>query len=287
MWIALTLTCALSLAVSDTLAKSALKSSASAATVGWLRIALTVPFTLPLLLFIEIPELDSVFWAALLGAMPFEVMAMVLYARALKASPMSLTLPFLSLTPVFLLGVGLLILGEAIPAHGGIGIILITVGGYSLNFSHRKHGWLGPVRAIGKEPGSVMMICVALLFSLTASLLKVGINHSSALFYAAIYYSATALVAIPVGLTGIRSVPKAEYPKIAGAGVLMALMLVTNMLALAQAEVAYVVSVKRTSLLFGVFIGWRIFSEENIKERITGAALMLAGFVIVVLSWQS
>jgi len=284
MWIALALICALSLAVSDSLTKSALRSGASAASLGWLRVVVAVPFTLPILLFIDMPEIDRVMWATLLCAMPFEVLAMVLYARALKASPMSLTLPFLSLTPVFLLGVGRIILGEAIPAQGIVGIALITAGGYSLNFSHRRYGWLGPLRAVWREPGSVMMICVALIFSVTASLLKVGVNHSSALFYASIYYAATALSALPIGIAGLRGIPRAQYAKIGGAGVLMALMLVTNIAALSMAEVAYVISVKRTSLLFGVLMGWAVFKEEDIKERLAGAALMLAGFVIVVLS---
>jgi len=285
MWIALALICALSLAGSDALTKSALNRGAGAATLGWLRIALSVPFTLPLLLFIDMPLLDMTFWTALLAAMPFEVLAMVLYAKALKESPLSLTLPFLSLTPVFLLVVGWLILGETIPARGMAGIALITVGGYALNFSHKKYGWLGPVRAIGREPGSVKMIVVSLLFSVTASLLKLGIEHSSALFYASVYYAVTAIVAIPAAsISGLRSLPRADYPKLAGAGILMALMLVTNMVAIELAKVAYVISIKRTSMLFGAFIGWLVFRESGIRERLTGAALMLAGFAIIVLS---
>lgn len=288
MWLVLTLICALSMAGSDSLIKSALKGGAGAATLGWLRVALSVPFTLPILLYIEIPGLDNTFWAVLLGAMPFEVLAMVLYARALKASPLSLTLPFLSLTPVFLLIVGRLILGESIPAWGKAGIALIAVGGYALNFSHKQYGWAGPIKAIWREPGSVMMICVALIFSVTASLLKIGIEHSSALFYAAIYYAATAIAALPAaGISGISSIPRTQYPKLAGAGFLMAIMLVTNMVALDLSKVAYVVAVKRTSLLFGVLMGWMVFSERDIRERLTGAALMLSGFVIVVLSSQA
>jgi drug/metabolite transporter (DMT)-like permease len=61
-------------------------------------------------------------------------------------------------------------------------------------------------------------------------------------------------------------------------------MLVTHVVSVSMTEVAYMVSVKRTSLLFGVVLGYLLFREGRIRERFAGAALMLAGFVLVVLS---
>jgi uncharacterized membrane protein len=47
-------------------------------------------------------------------------------------------------------------------------------------------------------------------------------------------------------------------------------------------KVAYMISVKRTSLLIGVLYGYFLFREENIRGRFLGALLMFAGFVLVV-----
>ncbi len=47
-------------------------------------------------------------------------------------------------------------------------------------------------------------------------------------------------------------------------------------------NVAYTVAVKRTSLLIGTVYGFLLFRQLNMRERLLGAILMLAGFVVVV-----
>jgi uncharacterized membrane protein len=54
------------------------------------------------------------------------------------------------------------------------------------------------------------------------------------------------------------------------------------MVAMSLAKVAYVISVKRMSLLIGVFYGYLFFKEKNIRERLFGATLMFIGFLMVV-----
>ena len=59
-------------------------------------------------------------------------------------------------------------------------------------------------------------------------------------------------------------------------------MAATHMLAMNLTKVAYMISVKRLSLIIGIMYGYFLFREENIKERLLGAVLMLIGFVLVV-----
>jgi uncharacterized membrane protein len=47
--------------------------------------------------------------------------------------------------------------------------------------------------------------------------------------------------------------------------------------------VPYVIAIKRLSIIFMVLYGTIIFSENEIKKRLTGAALMVAGAVIILL----
>ena len=54
------------------------------------------------------------------------------------------------------------------------------------------------------------------------------------------------------------------------------------MVAMSIAKVAYVISVKRMSLLIGVFYGYLFFKEKNIRERLSGAMLMFVGFLMIV-----
>jgi uncharacterized membrane protein len=54
------------------------------------------------------------------------------------------------------------------------------------------------------------------------------------------------------------------------------------MIAISLAKVAYVISVKRMSLIIGVLYGYLFFKERQIGERLIGASLMFIGFIMVV-----
>jgi len=56
------------------------------------------------------------------------------------------------------------------------------------------------------------------------------------------------------------------------------------MLALQSAFVAYVIPVKRLSIVFGVIFGHFIFKEKHIKERFIGAAIMLIGIFLIAMA---
>jgi len=180
-WVSLSLISAFTLATSDAFTKRALTSS-NEYIVAWLRLIFSLPLLFVIFLFIPIPELDKEFYVAFFLSLPLEILSIVLYIKALRISPLSLTLPFLSLTPVFLIFVSYIILGERVSLWGGMGILLIASGSYTLNISKIKEGIFEPLRAITREKGSVLMIAVALIYSLTSSLGKMAIGHSSPYF---------------------------------------------------------------------------------------------------------
>ncbi len=49
------------------------------------------------------------------------------------------------------------------------------------------------------------------------------------------------------------------------------------MSAMSLARVAYMIAIKRSGLLIGSVYGFIFFRERNIRERLSGAALMFAG----------
>ncbi|MBN1140656.1 MAG: EamA family transporter [Deltaproteobacteria bacterium] len=285
IWLPLTLLCALALATSDALTKKALPGR-DEYLVLWLRLLLALPFLLIPLAFIPIPDLGPDFLPTVLLALPLEALAAICYIRALKLSPLSLTLPFLALTPVFLLVVPFLVLGERISAGGAIGILLVAIGAYLLHFDKARCNWLEPFRAIGRERGSLYMILVALIYSVTSTLGKKAIGASSPLFFAACYFPALTLILTPPALRGgIISGPKPAATRLLRAMLLPAccygVMVLTHMTAISIAPVAYMISVKRLSLLIGIYYGHRLFGEPGIRERALGTAVMIAGVTLI------
>jgi uncharacterized membrane protein len=95
------------------------------------------------------------------------------------------------------------------------------------------------------------MLCVSFIYAFTATIGKLAITHSNPYFFGVIYnMSLTASI-------------------------------FSHMLAISMTHVAYMISLKRTSLLFGVIYGAVLFKEEKIAERLTGAAIMITGVFLI------
>jgi len=287
LWILFTLISAFTLATSDALTKKAL-SAHNEYLIAWLRLLFSLPLLISTLFFIPVPPLDNHFYRAFLTALPLEIVAIIFYIKALKVSPLSLTLPFLSLTPVFLIIVPYIILGEKVSVIGALGVLFIAVGGYTLNIKEFKKGVLEPFIAIKKEKGSIFMIVVALIYSFTSPLGKRAIEHSSPIFFGATYITLLVIVLTPIALYKGRDELRFIFNN--GAlrtsilpGFLQSAMIISHMIAMSMTKVAYMIAVKRLSLLIGIFYGYLFFKESGIKERMLGTILMLTGFVLIVL----
>ena len=286
LWIVLSLISAFSLATSDALTKKIITPS-NEYVIAWLRIVYSLPALIAAMVLTPVPSLDGTFFLTFCAALPLEVLAILLYYKALRISPLSLSLPFLSFTPVFLMLFSRVIMGEAVSLIGGVGIALIALGGYGLNLSSLRTGPLGPLKAVLRGRGSMYMLVVALIYSVTSVLGKLAITHSSPAFFGVTYYFALAICLLPVivFLSGGRRFV-AELRGTARAALLPgafdAVHSVTHFFAVSMANVAYMISIKRLSLIIGSVYGFVLFGERNVRERLVGAVLMFAGFVIIV-----
>jgi drug/metabolite transporter (DMT)-like permease len=132
------------------------------------------------------------------------------------------------------------------------------------------------------------MILVAVIYAVTSTLGKRAIEQSSAIFFGASYFSALTLLLAPVAVLAPRR-EKGTLPLLAAVkasalpGIAYGVMILSHMLALSLTKVAYMISVKRLSLLIAVVFGYLFFRERGIAERLLGATLMFAGFVLIVL----
>lgn len=285
-WVLYALLSAFFLATSDALTKKAVKDE-DEYLVAWFRLFFTLPVLLPILFLIPRPETDNTFYTAFLTALPLEVITVFLYVKALKSSPLNLTLPFLSLTPLFLTFISYIIAGERVSIEGLIGIVAIVSGGYTLNVEMSRSGILEPLKAIFREKGSLMMIIVAFIYSFTSSLGKVALEHSSPLFFGMSYFSVLTIISAPPSLwMGRRNLvgflSRKVYLRLLMPGLFYGLMVIFHMLALDLTKVAYMISVKRLSLVIGVVYGYLFFKEEKFSQRLLGTVLMLTGFIILV-----
>lgn len=285
MWVLYALLSALSLSSADAVSKKVLER-ADESVVAWSRFLFAAPFLLVLLFWVPIPSLSGTFWTIILILIPIELVALVLYIRAIKISPLSLTVPFLSLTPAFLILTGYIMMGEKVNATGALGIGLIVLGTYLMHAGGLGAGWKAPFKAVLKEPGSVLMIGVAFLYSFTSILGKMAILESSPAAFSVVYYLVLTVAFAPVvGWRARSHLPqlKLHAPALLAIGLLEACMILFHAAAIAQTQVAYMIAVKRTSLLFSVLFGGLFFREVEIRRRFAGSLLMVLGVAVITL----
>jgi drug/metabolite transporter (DMT)-like permease len=316
MWVLLTLLTAVCTALRDAASKQATRWVHPVVVGFWLALIPAVALGVVVLVAGVGPHSlkalgQNGFVPALIVSGTINAVATPLIVWALGRSDLSLVAPLTSLTPLFMLVTGALILGERPSPAGGIGVSVIVVGAYLLNLSDRRISMTGPLLALFRDPGARAMLLVAFLYSISAAYDKVGVEASSPVFWAAAIQATVALALAPLAARTLwRDArrqdtdpirPAAEAPAnrgtgrlsnrhlgpgtaIALAGGVMAIGLVAQNTALTLTLAAYVIAVKRTSTLFGVLFGHVFFHEQRIRERAVGAVVMLAGFLLVTLA---
>ena len=285
LWLFYALLTAISVATLDMLCKRVM-ADLDEYLVSLIRWGYSLPFLLLVLPFIEIPKLGPGFWLAVVILVPLEIVAIILYMRSIKLSPLSLTIPFQALTPVFLLLTSFLMLRESPDISGFIGIILVSLGTYLLNFHRIDQGVLEPLRAIWREKGSILMIIVAFIYSITSNLGKLAVLNSAPVFFGVIYFFILTGALLPVVLIRSRGDIVQVFSRPGSfllIGLFSAMMIIFHFLSIELIEVAYMISVKRSSMLFSIIYGGLIFKEFNIRERLIGSSVMIAGVVLITL----
>ncbi len=231
--------------------------------------------------------LDQWFWIATAGSVTINAVTSVLYMHAVQTSPLSLVLPIVTLSPVFLLLTSPLINHEMPSALGIFGIILTTCGTYALNLHKASEGVFAPITSLWKEKGTRSMLLVAILWGVSAPLDKLAILHADPYWYTAIANLCLAVVLFPLMLRFGQT--KLAFSKkglryLTPIGFLAAASSLCQFTAFSMILVPYAVGIKRTSVLWGVAWGKLIFKEERFRARLVAAILMVAGTVLILIA---
>ena len=248
--------------------------------------ATPIPLLFGILLFTDsIPSLGPQYIPALLLGGALNVLALFQFMRALQASDMSLAIPFVSFTPIFLLFTSPLLVGDMPNGQDMVGILCIVAGAYLLQIQSTDQGWLAPFKAIIQQPGPRRMLSVALIYSLTSNFDKIGVQNSSPLFWSlSISSMMTVGFVIMLYLLPRPNIPTPSTNTLGilfAIGLFQALGLFFHNTALSVGAVPSVIAVKRSSILFATLWGIMFLREEQGKERLAGTVLMVIGIGIL------
>ena len=238
------------------------------------------------LLITGIPTLTNMFWVWAGIKTVLAVIALLLYTNSLKETDLTLALPMLTLTPLVTTIMSLLLSGEFPSPMGLVGILVIVLGLYLLNTEKGK-GLLEPFKAIFSNKGVVAMLAVAIVWGISTSVDKEGVLSSSPIAYSAITTVLTALALTPAVFIKHKNDIKSVFSKInaAGltAGILDGFLVLAQMTAVTLTLAAYVISIKRSSIVISAVIAHFVFGEE-LKGRLIPILIMLGGLILIIFS---
>jgi drug/metabolite transporter (DMT)-like permease len=210
----------------------------------------------------------------------------LLYFRALQVTPISLCMPYISFTPVFLIVTGNVILGELPATEKLIGVVMIFIGSIVMHRTLIANGWLEPIRAIWRERGCFYMLMVGFINSITNPIDKKLVTMTDAFtqscaFGAGMCVFFTLLLFARKADAGkvIRSVPLWA----ALAGTLEAVALIFQLSSHNYIDVVITISVKRAGIILVVLLGWLVFKEKGIGDKLIASSVMLVGVLIIYL----
>jgi drug/metabolite transporter (DMT)-like permease len=209
--------------------------------------------------------------------MAMNALANVLFMRSVQLSPLSRTVPFLSLTPVFSAFAAIPLLGEVPSAMHWAGILLVVLGALILNSDLSDKWW----RSLSNEKGAPYMIAVAVLWAVSTALDKRALQHASPASHAFLLAGGSAAILVTwVLLRGkhaeLREVFEAPKALLVGMVGFAVAALALQMVALQWLWVAVLETLKRA---FGV-LGSLVFGRAFFLEPITGRKLVAAGLMV-------
>lgn len=247
----------------------------------------TFLFTLPIVYARGIPAFNTTFIMAVIITCVLNVFATILYLKALKTTDISLCMPMISFTPLFLIFTSYIILRE-LPSYLGVaGIFLIVFGSYVLGLRKGKKGILAPFRNLLKNRGALYILIVAFIFSIALNFDKMAVLNSdpvSALAAKSLLKSVFFITISSFKSKNKMSMFRSSWKMLLAAGLVLAVMDICINIAYTMTLAAYVIAIKRISIVFSTLYGYFIFREKGVKQRFFAAIFMFMGAALIALS---
>lgn len=220
----------------------------------------------------------------LIIAAVLDSMASVLYFSAIHGGDLSKTVPMLCFIPVVQLFVTPVLVQENLSAAGIAGVLIVVSGSYLLNLKGLD-SIFSPFKVMFKEKSILMMLGVALIWGISSSFHKIGVQQTNPFFWGVMEIGLIVVFLLPFAMVqessfsrSMTKIKKAFWP-----AVFSALTVLSYYWAIDVGPVAYVSSVRRLGVLFSMLAGMFFFKERLGPTSFSGGMIMIFGAVIITL----
>ncbi len=271
----------------DLARKKLLRQMPAAVILVWLMVA-TCTFFGSWLVLQRKPWPEANYWAPAIFSISMNVAANLLFMRAILISPLSRTIPFLSLSPAFAAFSAYLVVGECLAPTQWVGILCVVVGALTLNLAASESNLLAAVvNSLRQERGSVLMIVTAACWGLAGPFDKIAVSRASIPVHAFVMGAGVGgilllILAIRGEVHMIRRVRPCWRPLIA-AMILAVVAFGIQLIAYQSGFVGLAETIKRVIGMTSALMLGNLFLQERIKRAQIGAVLLMSLGVALVL----
>lgn len=266
----------------------ALRSANPLFIVGATHALLTLA-ALPFLASTRSLALGPEFWANMGLCAVLAVAGNVLLVFALRVTDLSVLGPVNSYKAVLSLVLSIFLLGEVPTASGLAGVLLILAGNYFVidRAPDQPHG--NALVMFFQERGVQLRFAALVCSATEAVFLKRAMLHASP----GVTFLGWAILGLPVAVAAVLllypgTVGKeaqrfgANWSTYLGLAITTGLMQLATLLTFGKLQVGYALALFQLSTLISVVLGNRYFAERNLRRRLCGAAVMVAGAALIV-----
>ena len=243
----------------------------------------------------NLPHVDAIFLLALLGSALLNWMATLLSTVALAKADASLVSPLLTFNPAFTLLVAWPTLGEVPGLRQTIGVAVVLLGAYLLDVEEARTGALAPLQVLVQRPGTLLALIASALWGMTTVLEKLAIEHVTPPNGPLVALLGTVLLVAlltPGAFWSSRRTNASasrrtwgELRRHAATFVVAALIAgvapLFGFTAIALGLVGYVTALFKLSAVLTILWAQLFLDEGNIRQRLFGAAVMVAGGILI------
>lgn len=251
--------------------------------------ALLTLVALPVLVAVGWGDLGPGFWPNMAISAVLAVVGNVLLVQALRRTDLSVLGPVNAYKAVLSLGLAAVLLGEIPTAAGAAGVFLILAGSYFVIDP-------APDRLRGsafvhffRDRGVQLRLAALVLSATEAVFLKRAILSATPLV-TFLYWS---VLALPVAAAALLLVPgvrtrrqalrfRRNWRTYLWLALTIGLTQAATLFAFGALQVGYALALFQLSTLVSVFLGYRYFAERNVRRRLVGSVVMVAGAALVV-----
>ena len=232
-------------------------------------------------------------WGLPLAAVPYLVVSGVAEAlyflslgRAYELGDLSVVYPLARSSPLFLFVLAVVFLGEEVSLWGVAGILLVVLGVYTIHLEGLAIGdLLRPIKSL-RSQASQFALLTALCTSIYSLVDKLGVTAVAPLAYAFwldvfVIAFLTPVVLWKWGWGAVAAEWRGSSVKVVISGFLMRFGYILVLLAMALAQVSYILAVRQLSVVLGVVFGVGLLGERYGKVRLLSSIIIFTGVLVL------